>query len=67
MNTIEHGSKYQATNDNIKDDSTFICWYCKRCSRRWQKEDWRKMIAEEDLVEIDDEDVWCCTKTSYDI
>ena len=31
------------------------------------EDDWRKMIAEEDPAEIDDEDVWCCTKTSYDI
>ena len=46
--------------DDSEDD-------CKRCSRRWQEEDWRKMITEEYPAGIDDEDVWCCTKNSYDI
>ena len=45
--------------DDSKDDY-------KRCSRRWQEEDWRNMITEEDPVKIDDEDAWC-TKTSCDI
>ena len=31
------------------------------------EDDWINMIAEEYPIEIDDEDVWCCTKTSYDI
>ena len=57
------GSKYEAKND----DSTFTCWCCKRSSTIWHEEDWRKVIAEEDAVEIDDEDVWCCTNTSHDI
>ena len=63
-------------DDETNDGSMFTHWWWpvddseddyKRCSRRWQEEDWRKMIAEEDPVEINDEDVWCCAKNSYDI
>ena len=51
----EHVSKDEEKDDDPEDDSTFKCWCCKRCSRRWEEEDWRKMIVEEDPVEIDDE------------
>ena len=78
MDTIEDVSKYEEIDgdhldddhlddDHLEDDSGFKCWCCKSCSRRWQEDDWRKMIAEEYPVEIDDEEVWCCSKTSYDI
>ena len=73
--TVQY-SHTENTDDDTNDGSVFTHWWWpvddskdvrKRCSRRWQEEYWRKMIKEEDLADIDDEDVWCCTKTSYDI
>ena len=66
--TIEDGPGDEATDDDDpEDESAFIWWYCKRWSKRWQEDDWREMIAEYDPAEIDDEDVWWCIKTFYDI